>query len=384
MKKIVGIIAAAALASAAFAVDFGGTVKLYTDIVSFKKTDGTDTDVFKVLNFSQNTRTNEDDSLIGFSTGDDLAGASVKFGINNGDVVGGWNTIWFKPIESLTITAGRPWIALSDTVERFNDQVTWRNDLNTWSMGAHETANWSNATALESATSQDSNSVGYAVEFNADALYIGAFMGAPYGYAWYDNDKIGVTGAVVKYNADFGSIQGMFAYNGQYGNPVYTSKTESTDAIRAGVGFYSAFSDTLKLNVNGGLRYVKDGKDLNYQAADADIYAAAYLGLTFDALEFDFGANLDMPTEDVDKNISSVVEAEVAYRLENAKLALFVMTGNALAKVNDSDNDMAFQIVPYVEGMFGAMNYNVGVQFNVSTDSDAFSFAIPAVLRVWF
>ena len=378
MKKIVGIIAAAALAATAFAVDFGGTVKLYSDIVKYDKS----SDAFTMFSLSNNQRNNEDDNLISFSVGDDLAGASVKFGITDTDdvydnVVGGWDTIWFKPFESLTITVGRPWIALSDTVERFNDQVTWRSDLNTWSMGAHETANWKNKNTA-------SNSVGYAAEFTADALYIGAFLGSPYGYSWYDDDKIGVTGAVVKYNADFGSIQGMFAYNGQYGNSTYTDLTESTDAIRAGVGFYSAFSDTVKFNINGGLRYVKDGKDLEYQAADADIYAAAYVGLTFDALEFDIGANLDIPTEDVDKNISSIVEAEVAYRLENAKVALFVMTSDTLAKVNDSDNDMAFQIVPYIEGMFGALNYNLGVQFNVSTDSDAFSFAIPAVLRVWF
>ena len=102
MKKIVGIIAALAMAGAVFAADFSAGVRLQGSVFGF--------DDAKTVTLLEEHHENQFyHAPISFAISDDQAGGQLKLSnVKDDDLVhaDAWS-IWFKPVDVLKVTVGR-------------------------------------------------------------------------------------------------------------------------------------------------------------------------------------------------------------------------------------------------------------------------------------
>jgi len=210
MKKIVGILAAAALiATSVFAADVSAQVRIAGDIFSYDGTTiKTDKDGKKTAagSFSMLRAATQSQPYwtpyITLSTSTDDAGAEVKFitgGDGTTDVSIDRSNVWFKPLEMLTIKAG------------FQGYNMNQEDID-----------WTNPTGAED--------WGYAISYAQDAISVNAFL-VTGNNGWFFQDAVAVYGttedpatAYLKdlyvngsYEADFGKISAMFEFKGKGG-----------------------------------------------------------------------------------------------------------------------------------------------------------------------
>jgi hypothetical protein len=119
MKKIVGIMAAAAIATSVFAADVSAATKLKGTVLSY---DNAETfSLFSEVNDSHDYA----NPNMTFSVSDDKAGATIKL-TTDGDneaVKQTTQTIWFKPIDALKITVGNFDVALN------KEQIDWTESV---------------------------------------------------------------------------------------------------------------------------------------------------------------------------------------------------------------------------------------------------------------
>ena len=118
MKKIVGILSAAAvLAASVFAIDFSATVQVKGDALYGKSVDSTNSiAILGVENTNQ-----KDNDLLEISFTGDKAGAFVRF----------WTTakeevlkvralkVWFEPITGIKVTVG------NNDLELYKERINW-------------------------------------------------------------------------------------------------------------------------------------------------------------------------------------------------------------------------------------------------------------------
>ena len=199
MKKIVGIIGAALLASSIFAVDFSAGVRLQGSLFDFDSST-------KEFDFLKEEHVNEFYHLpFSFSVSGDKAGGQLKFS-DKGSVLTGselkdgklevtkednkylvtdaWS-IWFKPVDILKITVGR-----------------WSTNLNQEHIG------WCN-------TDSGIESDGYALSLNTAGFGWDLFFAPGNGKYWLTAPKDGDVSVAelytkVQYGADFGTINAFF------------------------------------------------------------------------------------------------------------------------------------------------------------------------------
>ncbi len=101
MKKIVGILAAAAVAASAFAADVSASTKIGGRLFNYEG------NTVKFLTEKNDSHDYANPNMT-FSISDEKAGATVKL-TTDGDkknVAMTTQTIWFKPIDALKITVG--------------------------------------------------------------------------------------------------------------------------------------------------------------------------------------------------------------------------------------------------------------------------------------
>jgi hypothetical protein len=120
MKKIVGILAAAAIATSVFAADVSASTKIKGTLFSYDNAK-----TFTLLKEGNDSHDYAQPNMT-FSVSDDKAGATVKLSTDGGDkaVKLTTQTIWFKPVDAFKVTAGNFDVALNKEQIKWTDSVT--------------------------------------------------------------------------------------------------------------------------------------------------------------------------------------------------------------------------------------------------------------------
>jgi len=285
MKKIVGILAAAALiATSVFAADVSAQVRIAGDIFSYDgaaidKKEGKAAGAFSILRAATQSQPYWT-PYITLSTSTDEAGAEVKFitgGDGTTDVSIDRSNVWFKPLDMLTIKAG------------FQGYNMNQEDID-----------WTNPTGAES--------WGYAVSYAQDAITANLFL-ITGNNGWFFQDKIAKygnsTNDATKYSgsyindlyfnlayaADFGTISAMFEYKGKE----ISDSNIRPDIVNFGAGYkntidaltfwadvvgtsYGSFSDdeaaAATAAFTNGKKWEKDDDWAKYKDSDDTSYSA--------------------------------------------------------------------------------------------------------------
>jgi len=183
MKKIVGIIGAALLASSIFAVDFSAGVRLEGDLFNYSasKKDGSSISVLMEKHNNQFYH-----APIAFAVSGDRAGGKLQITDKDDDkaLTGAWS-IWFKPLDMVKITVGGHDLALNQ------EHIGWCNS----------------ESHLET--------TGYALNLAIDAFSMDLILNSGNGNAFItangENDPVvKELAAVFGYRADFGTINAFF------------------------------------------------------------------------------------------------------------------------------------------------------------------------------
>jgi len=370
MKKIVGIIAAAAvLATSVFAADVSAKVRLDGDIFAYDATaidakDGKAAGSFKLLRTSSQARPYWS-PYITLSTSTDEAGAQILFieeDDGNRNIQMDRSNVWFKPLDMLKVTAGFQGYKMNvETID--------------WSPVPTGAEDW-----------------GYGISYAQDAIAANVFFKtgnngwffkdavAKYGNS--DNDLMAYINELYfnfDYTADFGRISAMFDLQGEsidlddsnqptkynpqiikfgagYNNTI-DALTFFADAVvtiyGAPAGEIKDYAESPAALLNGGfdgVYYDKDGKarsatglmiDGFVQYAQDALTVKGYLRMDID----DFGhltlkdgeAKEDMMA---DNNFKLGIKARVDYKLDNG-INLFAQFNNAnlLQKETMPDSD---------------------------------------------
>ena len=206
MKKIVSILAVAAMAASMFAVDVAANAKLTSDLFSYNTGDGAMTVLGGLSNGA--------DPDLNFAVSGDKAGAGFKikhgqelFKISDDEKVNGADiiamNIWFKPTDSLKLSFKE------NADNLFADKYNWWNKYNMASIPG-----------------------GYGIEYSANGLTVKLNASeSVLSKANKDADlAVGKIGAMVVYGADFGKIAVIASNFG--GND-----WEGLDAMTFGVGY---------------------------------------------------------------------------------------------------------------------------------------------------
>jgi len=385
MKKIVGILAAAAMiATTVFAADVSAQVRIAGDIFSYDgtaidKKEGKAAGSFSALRAATQSQPYWT-PYITLSTSTDEAGAEVKFitgGDGTTDVSIDRSNVWFKPLDMLTIKAG----------------------FQGYSMNT-ETIDWTSTNGAEN--------WGYALNFAQDAITANVYaITGNNGWFFKDvvankGDSTSPNGAYINdlyanfaYSADFGTISAMFEYKGKN----WAADSCNPDTIKFGAGYkntidaltffadvvgtsYSAWSDDEVAAIQAGAKIepkgdddiekafdqaAKEAKFVNYTDKDGKQRSAfglavdAFVQYAQDALTVkgyvklniaDFGNLNNKGDADLmyANNTALTLKARVDYKLDNG-INLFAYFGcnNLLQKeTKNGDTD------PYASSVFAA------------------------------
>ena len=207
MKKIVGIIAAVAMATSVFAVDFAARTVMEGSIASgtidVDGDDSTKAGKFNFWNLSKKDQKDADALVISAST--DKAGANFQFWYNyagnDADLKVRTTNIWFKPLDTLKVTVGDVSVG------------TYKESLDWWKTPAGEKAadhgrwTWSSYATVEGS--------GISAEFTPiDGLWLNAGLVAGAGNNFFEatfndtkDEKYAAWGFAAKY--DFAGVAGI-------------------------------------------------------------------------------------------------------------------------------------------------------------------------------
>ena len=317
MKKIVGILSAAVIATSMFAADFSAGIKLAGSLFNY---DGASENVSALTLKHANSK---DDVPFNFTVSSDKAGAQLKFYDKNGDkketpMEANFWKIWFKPVDMLTVTIG-------DIGQSMNTETItyWKGKV----LGS--TKSW-----------------GYEATVAVDAFTLNAGLAFDYDKGWFakakDVDAV-LDNLYLKaaYSADFGTISALADFSNTFKN------------IGIAAGYKNSFGD-ISMFADVAFKTVKDGA--NELLVDADVVYAK------DALNIQGYVRGDLKNlEKIEKDTITVLTlAKVSYNLGSVTPYLYFKDANILA------SDFACTIKPGVTGSVGIMNYEVAAQFDIA------------------
>ena len=361
MKKIVGILAAAALAASVFAVDFTAGMQLKGELFKY---DGTSQAITGMKLSHANTK---DDKPFVFSLSTDRVGGQLKMFDGQLDVIdsvsataattsptaGTYTTtvtatkttkkadamipaawqIWFKPFDQVKVELGNTSFGMN------TETITY------WEGKVLGTADW-----------------GWKATATFDAFQVGAGLFAGNGENWFSvpnggQASIGETAFWAQYSADFGTIKVL----GQFKN------TFKEDNFAVGYnnkfGDISIFTDAAILLNNSGATSttgLKADFDIAYAKDAISVQAYAMLGIA--------NFNNVKPT--------LMTKFKAAYALNGGSLYFKFQDGNIMA-----DNFAANFEVGY-DGNLGAMAYNVAGQIDLANNK--VNFTVPVSFKLSF
>ena len=276
MKKIVGILAAAAvLATSVFAADVSAKVRVTGDIFSYDgtaidKKEGKAAGSFSALRAATVSHA-YDAPYATLSTSTDNAGASVNFttGDDGTTDLGVSNVqVWFKPIDVLKIQAGHHDLAMNK-----------------------ETIDWTSTNSY--------GTFGYSLGFAQDALSLNVALGTG-NNGWFFQDVVAnkkdstsPNAAYINdlyanfaYSADFGTISAMFEYKGKN----WSDSGCNPDTIKFGAGYKNTFD---------ALTFFADVVGTSYSAWTDDEAKAIKAGANIEAKgDDDFEKELDQAAKE--------------------------------------------------------------------------------------
>ena len=345
MKKIVGILAAAAvLATSVFAADVSAKVNILGDAFHY---DGASKKISSLAIAEGGQAWNPSFSM---SVSDDVSGAWMKFndtdaqkGVNNVDY-----QIWFKPVDSFKVSVGK-----------------FETNLN------QEHINWSN-----SATSIDTDGFAFSFSSNGlsiDAAFLPGWSGNNFGW-----NRAGITNAwLVKEDGKDAVLSEMYfklAYAADFGTiSAYAQLNEGCqkDVHEFGAGFSGNFGDVaMFVNASVGLSDSEFGIFRGELYAETNIdaislkgfVAGGYAGKTFSA---SFAKD-----KDVAKTNGHVV-AEKAYVGGLFNIGFPVGEFGGYLKIWDGNfmaDDLNITFKPGLTKNFGLCAFDGAVELNIVKD----------------
>ncbi len=369
MKKIVGILAAAAVATSVFAADVSASTKIGGKLFDYSAE--------KTLSLLTENNDSHDyaNPNIEFSVSDDKAGAKVRLttdGKGKSEVKMTTQTIWFKPVDALKITAGTFDIALN------KEQIDW----------------------TESVTGLGGNGFLATVDVNGFTLDVGFEANEKFWLGKADGADPTIEKFFIKagYAADFGNIGAYVKFNGSS----YDKDLDSTDTATAakalakllaapykaickpkdgaiscvefGAGYKNTFDPiTMFVNVVGFM-------DDSFEWIRPEVYASGNI----DAFGFQVFA---APAIVVDSDVKDALEffdispifcevlAKVTYKIDDVTVYAYFKDANLLAK------DFAATIKLGAQGNVGAMGWNIWAQIDAA---DKVGFSVPFELTMNF
>lgn len=338
MKKIVGIIAAAAMAASVFAVDFTAGMQLKADLLNID-----DGDVAALSLFNTNGK---DDKPFIFSVNGDRAGGTLKFYDSgalivdwDGEKVAGtplmanyWN-IWFSPFDSFKIELGNQDIKLNC------ETVTW------WKGKVLSAGDW-----------------GYKAAYSADGLTIAAALLTPKDGCWFakldgfDAD-VGETALYAEYDADFGNIKVLADFKNNFDDMGFGAGYKNTfDAL-------TIFSDVAFTRTDSGVDTVNGlAFDVDGKFAQDDLSVEVYAQVKIENLDY------------VSDTMSVPVYSKVSYALNGG--SLYFKFDDSDLKSNSFDATLQFGY----DGNLGALAYEIEADYNCGSKV----FSMPCYFRIGF
>ena len=355
MKKIVGILVVAAIATSLFAADISAATNINGKLFSFN--DGA------VNLFSQGNDSHDyaNPNFV-LSLNGDKAGATVKITTDGGTLTTSQTTqtIWFKPFDALKISLGNYDLALN------KEQIDW----------------------TESVTGLGGN--GYVFSINASGVAFDFFLNEGNNNAWWMNKAkdgdpaLAEFGFKFGYSADFGSIGAFVDFNRTRINWTYH---DNLFGAPKGDGTYTSRIDdkdgTLK-NILFGAGYRN-----NFNGVDAFLNVAGYMGDSFDWLRPEiyvsgavdvFGYSLFVApviwtNSDLNKDFECELVAKFSYALDGVTPYAYFKDNNLLAK------DFAATVKLGATVSVGAMGWNAWLQMDIA---DTTAISVPFELTVSF
>ncbi len=365
MKKIVGILAAAAvLATSVFAVDFSAGIQLKGELFKY---DGATKGISGMMINHENSK---DDKPVIFSLSSDRVGATLKFfdgtidvfdslTVANGTTAGTYKvtsktkkadamvpaywSIWFKPFDFLQIDLGQ-----TAGVGLNTEHITWWQGnifggyFNGWD-GIGDT--------------------GYKATFSFDALKLAVALLPGYNTAWISvpNGKqpsVGETAFYAEYSGDFGGIKVVFDAKNTFDN------------LKIGAGYngkfgaFSMFIDAgVKMQLKSNVTGLNADLDLAFaqDAFSAELWAGVFIG-SFNA---------------VDSTMAIPLKFKAAYALNGGSLYFKFQDDNLKIDGFKAEFEVGY------DGNLGAMAYNVAANINVA-GGDNVTFKVPVTFKVSF
>ena len=325
MKKIVGIIAAVAMAASVFAVDFSAGTKIGGSLFNYDENG-------KIHMFKEANGSSKDaNPNFSFSIGDDKAGAAIKITSNGGQAAsGGYATvgaaaqsIWFKPFDMLKVTVGTTGTNLNQ------EHVSW------WRGSQSGTA----------------GEAGYALAFTPiDGLEIDAFILMGEGNWWFDDGSVNELAVKFQYSADFGTIAALFDANSKFKDlkfgAGYANNFNGVNAWANVLGFYAGekFQRVrLELDANGSA-----------DAFSYEVFVPVDIAIEKGT---DYWTNITS-TKVAPDPVAVGLVAKVGYNLGGANVSLELRDSNLLAK------DFSMVIEPKISGNHGCMAWDLAVTLN--------------------
>ncbi len=363
MKKIVGILAAAAvLATSVFAADVSAATRI--DGTIFKYDAAKTVSVLKEGNASH-VYSNPN---ITFSISDDKAGAKILITSDTDsdktNVTLGNQTIWFKPLDAVKITLGNCDVALN------KESIDW----------------------TESAASigDGPDRAGYLVSIAAEGFSFDFGMQA-WNTFWMvktdaaDDPAIGEFFAKAAYSADFGTIGAIVEFNRM-----------TAQAPRRSYGWWESLWN-LTPKAEGAIKDTMFGVGYrnNFNGVDAFLNVVGYMDDKFewirpelfvsgsaDALTYKaFVAPVIFVNSDLaDHDAQCELVAKLTYALDGVTPYVYFKDTNLLA------DKFVSTIKVGATGSVGAMGYDIWAQIDTGKgdDSDKIEFSIPFQLTMSF
>ena len=315
MKKIVGILSAAAvLAASVFAADVSATAKLESDLFSFNTNTKT-VKLFDAINMS-------DADTLKFAVTTDNAGAKFILKQANKGTISGMG-IWFKPIDSIKLSFQENGLGLQA------DKIHYWDYYKKANVGA-----------------------GYGIEYTADALSVALNICPTFLTSGNDTVTVGQFGLKVGYNADFGNIIGLVKFDKNF------------ESIDIGASYQKNIS---------GVDLVADAS-VYLNKGFSGVSGLVYAGYTLDALSISAVSNVFYRTDEkkeadkVEGNTEVAVVVNVGYRLDALNIKAFFDCDNLLFKTFSrnwaNDDKAAMKVGVSLSSSVGIASWEVTPQYD--------------------
>jgi hypothetical protein len=340
MKKIVGILAAAAvLATSVFAADVSAGVRLEGSLFNW---DGKNV---SALNLKHNNQYYH--APIAFSVSGDKAGGQLKLtdqargnatatekATGDAEVKSSAWQIWIKPVDMLKLTFG----CYKNTLNQ--EQIGWWRSQSSIGDDGGSKGNW------------------VATLTPADGVSIDLLAANEFGKAWFNgaDNSLAEFGLIFKYSADFGTIGALFDANDTFKD------------LKFGASFAGS-ADALSYFVNV-LGFYKT----TFNKVRAELYAA----YSQDGLGLKFFVPADINVNNTN-DVMAMLDIGAVFRLDYA-----IDNGTLFVEIEDGDflkNDFGMSIYPGIKTNVGACAIELGVKLGASSN---FTVDVPVSFQVAF